>query len=146
MIPLIQRYVQEPVWAVVGASNNRAKYGNRIYRTLRAAGYRVYALNKGERLIEGDTAYSSLLDLPEPPTVVNLVAPPREAHAVVQQAKAAGARAVWFQPGAENAAASHWAQENGLDVIESCILVHVARIPYDHDLRVSSPDPTPSTR
>ena len=124
MTLLIQKYAMEPVWAVVGASNDRAKYGNRI--------------------------------LPEPPTVVNLVVPPREASAVVQQAKAAGAKAVWFQPGAENAAASRWARENGLDVIEDCILVHVARLSppaatgpnpsQDHDLRVTSPDPTTSTR
>ena len=156
MTLLIQKYAMEPVWAVVGASNDRAKYGNRIYRTLRAGGYRVYALNRRARLVEGDAAYGSLLDLPEPPTVVNLVVPPREASAVVQQAKAAGAKAVWFQPGAENAAASKWARENGLDVIEDCILVHVARLSppaatepnpsQDHDLRVTSPDPTTSTR
>lgn len=124
MSDLIQKYAQEPVWAVVGASNSRSKYGNRIYRTLRNAGYRVFAVNKREAQIEGDTAYASLADLPEPPTVVDLVVPPAEAPAVVKQAKAAGARAVWFQPGAENPDAIRWARANGLDVIASCILVH----------------------
>lgn len=123
------KYVHEPVWAVVGASNDRAKYGNRIYLTLREAGYRVYAVNRMQSLVEGDAAYGALLDLPEPPTVVNMVVPPREALSVVQQAKEAGARAIWFQPGAENAAAGRWALANGLDVVESCILVQLADAP-----------------
>ena len=153
---LAQRYAQEPVWAVVGASNNRAKYGNRIYLKLRAAGYRVYPVNRRERLIEGDAACSTLLELPEPPAVVNMVVPPHEAPAVVREAKAAGAQAVWFQPGAEDAAAIQWAQEHGLDVVESCILVQLALMPspmaatsdppHDRQLRVPSPDPTTSTR
>ena len=58
MNSLIEKYVNEPVWAVVGASNSRAKYGNRIYLKLREAGYTVYPVNRRERLIEGDTAYS----------------------------------------------------------------------------------------
>lgn len=153
---LIDNYVREPVWAVVGASNSRAKYGNRIYLKLREAGFRVYPINKREQLIEGDTAYSSLLDLPEPPTVVNMVVPPKEAPDVVEQAKAAGAQAIWFQPGAESVVAGRWAQENGLDVIEACILVQLALIPrpertesnlpHKHPLPDSSPDPTTSTR
>ena len=69
---LIEKYVNEPVWAVVGASNNPAKYGNRIYLKLKESGYRVYPVNNRERLIEGDTAYSSLLELPETPAVVNM--------------------------------------------------------------------------
>ncbi len=153
---LTDKYVNEPVWAVVGASNNRAKYGNRIYLKLKESGYRVYPVNRRERTIEGDTAYKSLLALPEPPAVVNMVVPPMEAPAVVEQAAAAGAQAVWFQPGAENASASRWAKEHGLDVIEACILVQLALKPRNSDPGLasseipappaSSPDPTTSTR
>lgn len=153
---LTDKYVNEPVWAVVGASNNRAKYGNRIYLKLKESGYRVYPVNRRERTIEGDTAYKSLLALPEPPAVVNMVVPPSEAPAVVEQAAAAGAQAVWFQPGAENASASRWAKEHGLEVIEACILVQLALKPRNSDPGLasseipappaSSPDPTTSTR
>ena len=155
-IDLIKKYVNEPVWAVVGASNDRAKYGNRIYLKLKESGYRVYPVNNRERLIEGDTAYSSLLELPEPPATVNMVVPPAQAPVVVAQAKAAGAQAIWFQPGAESATAAEWAHENGLHVIEACILVQLALMPrpqgtesnspHSHSLPDSSPDPTTSTR
>ena len=154
--PLIEKYVREPVWAVVGASNNRAKYGNRIYLKLRNSGYRVFPVNNREQLIEGDRAYSSLLDLPETPAVVNMVVPPQAASVVVEQAKAAGAQAIWFQPGAESVTAGRWAQEHCLDVIEACILVQLALMPrpegtesnppHTHVPPVSSPDPTTSTR
>ena len=126
---LIQKYANEPVWAVVGASNNPRKFGNRIYRTLRTAGYTVYAVNSRENEVEGDMAYASLLDLPQPPTVVDMVVPPYLALEVVQQAKEAGAKAIWFQPGAEDAEAIRWAKANGLDVVEDCILVQVVQNP-----------------
>ena len=153
---LIAKYVDEPVWAVVGASNDRAKYGNRIYLKLKEAGYTVYPVNRREQLIEGDTAYTSLTGLPEPPAVINMVVPPPEAPAVVEQARAAGAQAIWFQPGAESPSAAQWAQDHGLDVIEACILVQLAlrprqeqtesEPPASHSRPVTSPDPTSSTR
>lgn len=153
---LVQKYVEEPVWAVVGASNDRAKYGNRIYLKLKHAGYRVYPVNRREPLIEGDAAYPSLLDLPESPAVVNMVVPPHEAPYVVQQAKVAGAQAVWFQPGAESDEAIHWSREHGLDVIESCILVQLtlrppsfeatSGQPSGHSPHKPSPGPATSTR
>ena len=126
---LIQKYANEPVWAVVGASNNPRKFGNRIYKTLRTAGYTVYPVNRGEQQVEGDTAYASLLDLPQPPTVVDMVVSPALALEIVQQAKEAGAKAIWFQPGAEDADAIRWARANGMDVIEDCILVRHVQNP-----------------
>ena len=153
---LIGKYVDEPVWAVVGASNDKAKYGNRIYLKLREAGYTVYPVNRREQLIEGDKAYSSLTDLPEPPAVVNMVVPPLEAPLVVENAIAAGAQAIWFQPGAECTSAAQWALDHGLDVVEACILVQLALRPRpdnidpdppaSHSRPVTTPDPTTSTR
>ncbi len=153
---LIAKYVDQPIWAVVGASNDQAKYGNRIYLKLRESGYTVYPVNRRAPLIEGDTAYSKLTDLPEPPTVVNMVVPPTEAPLIVENAKAAGAQAIWFQPGAESTTAARWAQDNGLDVIEACILVQLALRPRpdktqpdqpaSHSRPVTTPDPTTSTR
>lgn len=129
MSNLIQKYANEPIWAVVGASNDRSKFGNRIYRTLRNAGYKVYAVNPREEEIEGDKAYKWVSDLPEAPTVVDMVIPPRFALTTVQQAREIGAKAIWFQPGSEDVDAIQWARDNGMDVVESCILVHHVQNP-----------------
>lgn len=120
-------YAEQPVWAVVGASNARHKFGNRIYRTLRDAGYRVYAVNRRETTVEGDAAFARLTDLPEPPDVVDIVVPPDQAMAVVMDAAKAGAKAVWFQPGAEDDEAAAWARGSGMDVVYDCILVRHER-------------------
>ncbi len=133
MSNLVEKYANEPVWAVIGASNDRRKFGNRIYRTFRGAGYRVYPVNPQEAQIEGDAAYKWVTELPEAPTVVDMVIPPRYALSTVKQAKAAGAKAIWFQPGAEDPAAIQWAKENGMDVIENCILVHHVQHPGGSD-------------
>ena len=87
-------------------------------------GYTVYAINDHEPQVEGDTAYARLADLPQVPTVVDMVIPPWNALPVVEEAASLGVKALWFQPGAENPAAIRWAREQGLDVIEDCILVH----------------------
>ena len=129
MNDLVEKYANEPIWAVVGASNDPRKFGNRIYRTLRTAGYQVYPVNPQEPEIEGDKAYKWVTELPEPPTVVNMVIPPRYALSTVKQAKEAGAQAVWFQPGSEDADAIRWARENGMDVVENCILVQHVQNP-----------------
>lgn len=120
-------YAERPVWAVVGASNARHKFGNRIYRALRDAGYRVYAVNRHETAVEGDAAFARVTDLPEPPDVVDIVVPPDQAMGVVADAAAAGAQAVWFQPGAEDDAAAALARDSGIDVVYDCILVRYNR-------------------
>ncbi len=121
-------FAKAPIWAVVGASNASHKYGNRIYLALRRAGYTVYAVNDKQAEIEGDRAYARLVDLPEAPTVVGMVIPPERALPVVCDAIEAGSRALWFQPGSESAEAASLARDNGLVVIQDCILVHLRRI------------------
>lgn len=129
---LAARFAREPVWAVVGASDDPAKYGSRIYRTLKAAGYRVYPVNLRAATIDGDPAYPRVTDLPEPPSVVNLVIPPGPGTLqVVRDAHDALADAVWFQPGAEDAEAIAWAAAHGLEVVRDCILVRHVRLGGD---------------
>ena len=45
MEDLVRAFVDERVWAVVGVSTNPSKYGNKIFRDLREAGYTVYGVN-----------------------------------------------------------------------------------------------------
>ena len=63
--------------AVVGATDDPAKFGGRIYRDLKGKGFRVLAVNPGRDTVDGDPCYPSLAALPEAPTIVDLVVPPR---------------------------------------------------------------------
>jgi predicted CoA-binding protein len=88
--------------AVVGATDNPAKYGSVIYRDLKRKGFRVFAVNPNRDSVDGDPTYRSLDDLPERPTIVDIVVPPDVTLRVLEKAKQLGYRNVWVQPGAES--------------------------------------------
>lgn len=111
-------------WAVVGVSQDRTKYGNKIYRDLRDAGYEVYGINPKLTEVEGDTCYASLKDLPQKPEVVDLVVPPQASEKVVEDCLALGIQNIWFQPGSESDEAIQKAKDGGMTVVaDACIMI-----------------------
>lgn len=129
----IANWVERRTWAVVGASENRAKFGNRIYRVLRERGYTVYPVNPGLTTVEGDPAYPDVDSLPPGVEVLDIVIPPARVPAVLDQAKAAGYTRIWLQPGAESPAVLAHAAALGLDVIAGgpCAMVEARIWPRD---------------
>lgn len=122
---LISDFVNRRVWAVVGASQDRSKFGNRIYRNLRSAGYVVYPVNPRGGELEGAQVYPTLADLPESPEVIDLVVPPAATEQVVKEAHQLGLSRVWMQPGAESEAAIAYCHDHGLQVVHhACAMVH----------------------
>lgn len=114
----------DPVIAIVGATDNPAKYGNRIYRDLKGKGYRVYPVNPTRDTIDGDPAYADLADLPETPDIVNYVVPPPRTLRLLKRAKELGLMRVWVQPGAESADVMAYLNDNGFDYLaNACIMV-----------------------
>jgi predicted CoA-binding protein len=117
-------FVSHRTWAIVGVSANPAKFGHRIYRDLRRAGYRVYAVNPHEAEILGDPVYPALAALPEQPDVVDLVVPPAVTEMIVKEAAAAGIQRIWMQPGAESEQAIAFCRASGIDVVaHACAMV-----------------------
>jgi predicted CoA-binding protein len=115
-------------FAVVGASRDRDKYGNIVYRELRSRGFRVFAVNPMAQTIEGDPCYPTLADLPERVEGAVIVVPPDQTERTVRAAIAAGLRTVWMQPGAESEAAIRICEESGLCAIHNaCVLVVLRR-------------------
>ncbi len=111
-------------WAVVGASEDRAKYGNKIYRDMRDAGYTVFAVNPKLQTVEGDACYASIKDLPETPDVVDMVIPPHASLQVIQDCLDAGVKRIWFQPGSESSEAVQKAKDGGMEVVyDACIMI-----------------------
>lgn len=94
MEDLIEEFINQRVWAVVGASTDTDKFGNLFFRHLRAAGYTVYGVNPRGGEIDGQTLYLSLSDLPERPAVVDLVVPPAVTEEIVRQCAQLGLKRV----------------------------------------------------
>lgn len=121
----IEDFLAGDSFAVVGASADRAKYGNKVLRSYLQARRRVFPVNPGAEEIEGLRCYPDLASLPERVHGVSIVTPPKVTEAVVEQAAAAGIDRIWMQPGAESEAAVRRAEALGLSVIHSgpCVLV-----------------------
>jgi predicted CoA-binding protein len=109
------------VFAVVGVSRDPAKYGHQVYKDLRSAGYKVYAINPNVSEVLGDRCYPSLEALPAKPVVVT---PPKVTETVVETCKKLGIKKVWMQPGSESEAAINFCRKNGIDVIYGvCVMI-----------------------
>lgn len=114
----------EATIAVVGATDNEAKYGHTIYLDLKRKGYQVYPVNPRRDTVVGDKAYAKLADIPEPPTIVNFVIPPRFTLHVLEQCLELGLFNAWIQPGAESPEVMEFIQENGFNYLaNACIMV-----------------------
>jgi predicted CoA-binding protein len=119
----LDAFVRGQCWAVVGASQDRGKFGNITFRELKRRGKQVYPINPKATEVEGETCYSNLGALPAGVERVLVVVPPELGEQVAREASAAGIEYVWFQPGAESDAALAYCEAHGMEAIAGhCIL------------------------
>src|SRR2546427_8005020 len=90
------------VVAVIGASSNRQKFGNRAVRAFRRQGYIVVPINPHEREVEGLKAYRSVLDVPGAIDMATMYVPPEIGEQVIDEIAQKQIREVWLNPGSES--------------------------------------------
>jgi len=115
--------------AVIGASNNRAKFGNKALRAFQAKGYTVYPVNPHEPVIEGTPAFKSVLDVPVRPEMVSVYVPPSVLIKLLPDIAAKGCDELWLNPGAESEAVLAEAERLKLNVIQACSILAVGMSP-----------------
>ncbi len=96
----LERMLELKVWAVVGATENRKKFGHRVLMFLQKKGYKVYGVNPKADMINGIPCFPDLQSLPEKPDVVNFLVPPEVTARVVEEGLKQGIKNFWIQPGA----------------------------------------------
>src|SRR2546421_12131586 len=106
--------------AVIGASNDRAKFGNKAVRAFRQQGYVVYPVNPKEIEIEGLPVYKNILDVPARPQAVSVYVPPTALLKILPDIAAIGCDDLWLNPGVEAEEVLAEADSLGLNVILSC--------------------------
>jgi hypothetical protein len=110
-------------FAVIGATDNPDKNGNKIYRNLKKRGYEVYPVNPRLKEVDGDPCYSSIEELPVTVEVVDFVVPPDVTIEILKDCKKLGLDRIWLQPGSENEAAINFCNENNLKVVHQvCVM------------------------
>ena len=121
----IQKFLAGASFAVVGASSDRSKYGNKVLRCYMQHRRAVTPVHPNESVIEGLPCAAELAAVSPRPHGVSIITPPPVTEKIVAQAIALGIRHLWMQPGAESKAAIDAARAAGIDVIAGgpCLLV-----------------------
>jgi hypothetical protein len=121
-----------PTVAIIGASADRAKFGNKSVRAHLAQGYEVFPINPKGGEIEGLTALTSIAEVPvEKLDRVSLYVPPHVGLALIDQIAAQGCQELWLNPGSESDELAEKARELGLEPIIACSIVDVGVSPHD---------------
>jgi uncharacterized protein len=115
--------------AIIGASNDRNKYGNKAVRAFVQQGYNVYPINLKETEIEGLPVFKSIGDVPERPDMVSVYIHPEALLELLPQIAAKGCDELWLNPGAESGEVIAEAERLGLNVIQACSIVGVGLSP-----------------
>jgi predicted CoA-binding protein len=115
--------------AIIGASNDRSKYGNKAVRAFLEQGYKVYPVNPKETEIEGLPVFKSIADVPGRPDMVSVYVPPDVLLGLLPEIAAKGCDELWVNPGAESEEAIAEAERLGLNVIQACSIVGVGVSP-----------------
>jgi predicted CoA-binding protein len=118
------------VVAVIGASSNRRKFGNRAVRAFRREGYTVLPINPHETEVEGLKAYASVLDVAGPIDMASFYVPPEVGEQVIAEVARKQIPEVWFNPGAESDALIARARALNIKPIVACSIVAIGQDPY----------------
>ena len=118
------------VVAVIGASNNLRKFGNRALRAYRDQGYTVVPINPHEAEVEGLKAYASVLDVPGPIDMASFYVPPEVGEDIIGDIARKQIAEVWLNPGAESDELIARARALSIKPIVACSIVALGRNPY----------------
>jgi predicted CoA-binding protein len=115
--------------AVVGASSDRRKFGNKALRAFQAEGYTVVPINPNEPEVEGIRTYGSVLDVPGAVDLATVYVQPDVTLRLLDEFARKKIPEIWVNPGAEDDAVMADARRRGLNVIFACSIIGIGRRP-----------------
>lgn len=117
--------------AIIGASADRSKFGNKAVRAFQQRGYTVYPINPKEAGIEGLPAFKSIAEVPVRPDMISVYLPPPVLLKVLPAIAAKGCDEFWLNPGTESDEVLAEAERLGLNVIQACSIVGIGLTPEE---------------
>jgi len=115
--------------AIIGASNDNAKFGNKAVRAYKKQSYRVFPVNPNEAIIEGLPAFKSIAEVPIRPARISLYVPPQIVLKLLPEIAAKGCDELWLNPGTESDEVLREAERLGLNVVQACSIVDIGVSP-----------------
>jgi uncharacterized protein len=119
------------VVAVIGASTNPRKFGNKALRAFRHQGYDVVPINPHAAQVEGVKAYRSVLDVPFAIDMATFYVPPEIGEVIIEDVAAKHIPEVWLNPGAESRTLVEKARALNIRPIVACSIVGIGENPDD---------------
>jgi uncharacterized protein len=116
---------------ILGASRDRAKFGNKAVRAFHQQGYTVFPVNPKEKEIEGLVCYPSVTDVPVRPEQISVYLPPPVVLGLLPGIAARGCDELWLNPGSESPEVVDEADRLGLKVVQACSILAVGVSPRD---------------
>jgi uncharacterized protein len=120
------------VVAVIGASRDRHKFGNKALRAFRDAGHTVIPINPHETDVEGERTYASVLDVPGPIDMATVYVQPDVALRLLDEFQQKQIPEVWLNPGADDDEVLAEARRRGLNVIAACSIIGAGKRPSEY--------------
>jgi predicted CoA-binding protein len=110
--------------AVVGLSPDESRDSHQVAAYMQRHGYRVIPVNPNVTEVLGERAYASLREIPQPIDLIDVFRRPEFVPALVEEAIALQAPALWLQLGVVHEAAARRAQQAGIEVVmDRCLMV-----------------------
>ena len=115
-----------PTVAILGASSDRSKFGNKAVRAHQQMGYTVYPVNPKAGEIEGLKVYRTLAELPTGKLDrISVYLPPTVGILALDEIASRGCDELWLNPGSDSPEVVEKARRLGLNVIQACSIVDV---------------------
>jgi uncharacterized protein len=126
--------MSRPTIAIVGASSNRAKFGNKAVRAYASRGYQVFPIHPQATTIEGHPAFARLADVPvDRFDRVSLYLPPEVTSHILDDLTSKPIGELWLNPGAESEELVSRLQQLGQHVVVGCSIVDINVNPHTLD-------------
>jgi uncharacterized protein len=124
-----QEIVMSKSIAIVGASANRAKYGNKAVRAFVQGGWTIYPVNARESEVEGLQCYASIAEVPGPLDRISMYVPPTIGMTMLDEIAKKTPTEFFLNPGSESPELIEAARTLGLNPIQACSVVNIGLRP-----------------
>ena len=114
-----------PTVAIVGASTDHSKFGNKAVRAYLLKGWTIYPVNPSASEIEGLKVYRSVRDLPRPIDRVSVYLPPQVGVNILEDLAAVSPGEIFLNPGSESDSLVERARQLGLNIVFACSIVDI---------------------
>ena len=121
MTKLKKKTLKMKNWAVVGATDDKSRFGYKIVKILKENDYNVYPVNPKKDKVAGIRCYNKLSEIENKIDVVDFVINPQIGKNIIEEVAELDIEYVWLQPGSRSDEIRDYAKDYNIKIIEDCI-------------------------